>query len=66
MAKRRIAKPVQKATENVALQYHRLGIDLSLLDDHVKRICRRNLRANCKCCALCPFKRLIETVGEDT
>ena len=36
-----------------------MEVDRKKLEDHIKRVCRRNMRAKCKCCVLCPFKEEI-------
>jgi len=33
-----------------------LEVDRKKLADHIKRVCRGNLRHKCKCCSLCPFR----------
>jgi hypothetical protein len=41
-----------------------LEIDKDKFIDHVKRICRGNIRKPCKICLLCPFKKyVLEAVG---
>jgi len=32
-----------------------LSVDETKLVDHVRRVCRRNLRVPAKCCQKCPF-----------
>ena len=34
-------------------------VDRKKLEDHIKRVCNRNMRAKCKCCSLCPFREEI-------
>ena len=36
-------------------EYITLKVDMDPLEDHVKRICRRNLKKPAKICIKCPF-----------
>jgi hypothetical protein len=37
----------------------------SQLTEHVKRICRRNLKVPCKCCIACPFLKAIVDIMKE-
>lgn len=33
-----------------------MEVNHNKLMDHIKRVCKKNLKNKCKCCQLCPFK----------
>jgi len=37
----------------------KISVKMDKLMDHYSRVCKRNLRAKCKCCAKCPFTEAI-------
>jgi hypothetical protein len=37
-------------------------INRDALRDHVKRVCKRNIKAKCKCCQKCPFRDAVKNM----
>jgi len=37
-------------------------IDKAALKDHVKRICKRNIKSKCNCCQQCPFREVVDNM----
>jgi predicted aldo/keto reductase-like oxidoreductase len=37
-------------------------IDNDALKKHVRRVCKKNIKAKCKCCQECPFKDAVESM----
>ena len=35
-------------------------INKAALKDHVKRICKKNIKSKCNCCQQCPFREAVD------
>ena len=42
-----------------------LEIDRKALEDHIKRVCRNNIKRSCKICNNCPFKKHVLRIMEE-
>ena len=37
-------------------------IDRADLKDHVKRVCKKNIKSKCNCCQQCPFREVVDNM----